>query len=222
MSAASKKRDYSRSEYMSDLVVHLAGILAVAAAVPAVILTAATVPTDGLYVAAASVYGLGLAAMIVCSALYNIFPEGEWEWLLKRLDHSAIYFKIAGTYTAFVLVAGEGAWIAISLWATAIAGITLKVVSPFRWKAVSLALYLGMGWLAAFAGWELFASFPPAVVLLVATGGTLYTVGVAFHLWHRLPHHTTVWHVLVLMASFTIYAGFLVAIVAGRAAQAGV
>ncbi|AZQ66090.1 Hly-III family protein [Silicimonas algicola] len=221
MSPMSKKRIYSRSEYISDLVVHVAGIVAVLAAVPAAILIAATFPTSDWNVTAASVYGAGLAAMIVCSALYNIFQHEEWEWLLKRLDHSAIYLKIAGTYTAFVLVAGEGAWIAVSLWATAVAGITLKLVSPYRFRAVSLALYLGMGWLAALAGWELFASFPRPVVILVATGGTLYTIGVAFHLWHRLPHHTTVWHVFVLMASFTIYAGFLVAIIAGRAAQAG-
>lgn len=208
-----KRAGYSRAEYISDMAVHLTGLVAVMAAVPVLIVLATLWDGNPWQVTAASVYGASLAAMISCSALYNIFPHPEWEWLLKRLDHSAIYLKIAGTYTAFVLIAGHGFALAAGLWAAAAAGISLKVVSPARWRWVGLTLYLGMGWIAAVLGHDVFTALPGPVVWLIATGGVLYTLGVVFYLWDRLPHHLTIWHVFVLAASLTIYAGVVVAVV---------
>ena len=203
---------YSRAEYLSDLAVHVAGLLAAIAAVPALIVLAAALDRGDWGITGTSIYGVSLIAMIGCSALYNIFPHPEWEWLFKRLDHAAIYFKIAGTYTAFVLITGQGFMLAAGLWAAALAGISLKLACPFRWRWVGLALYLGMGWAAAVLGWGIFAALPAPVVILVAAGGLLYTVGVFFHLSERLPFHNTIWHVFVLAASFTIYAGVVVAV----------
>lgn len=215
MSHASVKRvEYTRAEYLSDLAVHVTGLLAAIAAVPVLIVVTAMVHAGDWSVTGTAIYGASLIAMIGCSALYNIFPHPEWEWLLKRLDHSAIFFKIAGTYTAFVLIAGQGFALAGALWAAAVAGISLKIACPFRWPWVSLGLYLGMGWLGVVAGWGLFAALPGPVVALVASGGLLYTVGVIFYLWDRLPYHNTIWHLFVLVASFTIYAGLVVAVVA--------
>lgn len=208
-----KRAGYSRAEYLSDLAVHLTGLATVTAAVPVLIVLAALLDGNTWQITAASIYGASLIAMIGCSALYNIFPHPEWEWLLRRLDHSAIYLKIAGTYTAFVLIAGHGFALAAGLWAAAAAGISLKLVSPARWRGIGLALYLGMGWIAAVLGHGVFASLPSPVVWLIAIGGSLYTLGVIFYLWDRLPHHLTIWHVFVLAASLTIYAGVVVALV---------
>ena len=205
---------YSRAEYVSDLFVHLAGVLAVAAAVPARVLLASPLDGSSGHAAAALVYGVCFAAMIACSALYNVFPHPDWVWLFKRLDHSAIYLKIAGTYTAFVLIAGQGFALALGLWAAAATGISLKLIAPHRWRGVSIALYLAMGWSAVVLGWSIFAVLPGPVILLVGLGGVLYTVGVVFHLWNRLPFHNTIWHVFVLAASFTIYAGVVAAVTA--------
>lgn len=207
-----RRISYSRAEYVSDLVVHLTGLLAVAAAVPVLVYLAAPLEEQAGHVTAAMVYGLCFAAMIACSALYNIFPHPDWVWLFKRLDHSAIYLKIAGTYTAFVLIAGQGFVLAAALWAAAATGISLKLIAPHRWRGVSIALYLAMGWSAVVVGWSIFAALPGPVILLVATGGVLYTIGVVFHLCDRLPYHNTIWHVFVLAASFTIYAGVAVAV----------
>lgn len=204
----------TRSEYISDLVVHMTGVLATAGAVPVLIVLTSLTDRGPSDLLAVSVYGIGLVAMILCSALYNIFPHPEWEWLLKRLDHSAIYLKIAGTYTAFVLIAGQGFLLAGVLWVAAVTGISLKIACPFRWRWLSLSLYLAMGWAGVIMGWSLFASLPGPVVSLVAVGGLLYTVGVVFYLWERLPHNTTIWHIFVLAASFSIYAGLMVAVMA--------
>ena len=204
----------SRAEYFSDMAVQFAGLLAVAAAVPVLITLAAPIEGQGGHMTAAMVYGTCLAAMISCSALYNIFPNPDWAWLLQRLDHAAIYLKIAGTYTAFVLVAGQGFALATGLWLAAATGISLKLIAPKRWRWVAIALYLGMGWSAVVLGWGIFAALPTPVILLVAGGGLLYTIGVVFHVWEQLPFHNTIWHVFVLAATFTIYAGVVVAMVA--------
>ena len=209
---SNEHRSYSRAEYVSDAAVHLTGLLAVAGAVPVLIVLATILNGGGSHITATVVYGMCLAAMIACSALYNIFAHTHWVWLLKRLDHSAIYLKIAGTYTAFVLIAGQGFVLAAGLWAVAATGISLKMIAPNRWRWVSILLYLGMGWSAVFLGWGIFAALPAPVILLVASGGVLYTIGVVFHLWDRLPYHNTIWHVFVLAASFTIYAGMAVAV----------
>ena len=66
----------------------------------------------------------------------------------------------------------------------------------------------------ALTGLSLFAVLPGTVVALVAIGGVTYTAGVVFHLWSRLPFHNTIWHVFVLTATFTMYAGVVVALVA--------
>ncbi len=212
--ALARRSGYSRAEYLSDTAVHLTGVLAVTAAVPVLIVLAALLDGSVGRVTAVTVYGASLFAMIACSAIYNIFPHPEWEWLLQRLDHSAIYLKIAGTYTAFVLIAGQGFVLAAGLWAAALAGISLKLISPQRWRWLGLSLYLGMGWAATLLGWNIFAELPGEVIALVASGGLLYTVGVGFYLWERLPFHYTIWHLFVLAASLTIYAGLVVALMA--------
>lgn len=207
------RNGYSRAEYISDLAVHFAGLVAVVVGVPVLVVLATLPGNDGAEITGTVIYGLCFMAMIGCSAIYNIFPHPDWEWLLQRLDHSAIYLKIAGTYTGFVLVAGHGIGLAAGLWAAAFAGISMKMVSPVRWRWAGLALYLAMGWVAAVLGHGVFAALPVAVVWLIGIGGSLYTVGVIFYLWERLPFHLTIWHAFVLSASLTIYAGVVVAVV---------
>ncbi len=209
-----RRKIYSRAEYLSDVAVHLTGLVAVTAAVPVLFILASPAEGTAGHRDAALVYSLCFAAMITCSAIYNAFPKHDWVWLFRRLDHSAIYLKIAGTYTAFVLVAGQGFALATGLWIVAATGISLKLIAPHRWKMISIVLYLAMGWSAVILGWGLFAALPGPVIALVAAGGLLYTIGVVFHLWDRLPYHNTIWHVFVLAASFAIYAGLAFAMVA--------
>ncbi|MEM9970749.1 MAG: hemolysin III family protein, partial [Pseudomonadota bacterium] len=87
----SRRAGYSRAEYLSDLAVHVLGLLIVIGSVPALITAAALSSDTAAPVAGTVLYGVSFAAMIGASAAYNIFPHPNWEWLLKRLDHSAIY-----------------------------------------------------------------------------------------------------------------------------------
>lgn len=207
---------YSRAERLSDTVVHLAGLVLVVAAVPVLIVVTALVRGDAPSLAGVSIYAAGLVLMIGASALYNIAEAFPWgaarAWLLRRIDHAAIYLKIASTYTPFALISGQGLALTAGVWAAAIAGVALKVASPERFRWLAIALYLGMGWAGLLAGGALIAALPGPVIALVATGGVLYTLGVVFYVWEKLPFHLTVWHGFVLAASLMFYAAVLVCV----------
>ena len=200
------RHGYTRSERLSDAVIHVSGLVLVLIAVPVLITLAAFLRGDFTALFGISVYGAALAAMILFSALYNMILHPGWAWLLKRLDHSAIYVKIAGTYTPFTLLSGQGGWLLAGLWGAALTGVGLKILSPDRFRWLTLALYLGMGWAGLLAGGAFFATLSTPVIVLIATGGALYTLGVLFYLFERLPFHYTIWHVLVLTASVVFYA----------------
>lgn len=209
---------YSRAEQLSDTVVHVLGVVVVSVAVPVLIYGAIHTRGDGFSVTAATVYGLTLTAMIGFSALYNTMGSSRWTGVLRRLDHSAIYAKIAGTYTPFALVqGGEGLWLLSGLWTAALVGITLKVIDPDRLRWFALGLCLAMGWAGLIAGGDFLTTLSPDVVRLIMTGGTIYTIGMAFYLCERLPFHYTIWHVLVLAASMVFYAAVTTQIIAGGA-----
>ena len=210
---------YTRAEQVSDAIVHLTGLTLVLMAVPVLIVLTALYRGDAASITGVSVYGGALIAMILFSALYNIGETSGFgaakEWLLRRLDHSAIYLKIAGTYTPFTLLSGHGVAMTVGVWFAAFAGIALKIVSPEKFKWAALALYLGMGWVGVVLGGPMFAALPTPVLVLMAVGGGLYTLGVVFYLWRRLPFHYTIWHVFVLAASFVFYSAVLVFVLLG-------
>jgi hemolysin III len=208
-------RTYSRAEYVSDAVVHVLGLALALMAVPALVVAAALVRGDAPALVGTTVYGVALLLMLGCSALYNIILRPDWSGILKRLDHSAIYMKIAGTYTPFTLLSGQGLALTAGLWGAALVGISLKVAAPHRFRWAGLALYLGMGWAGVVAGGALFAALPVPVIVLMIVGGVLYTSGVVFYLWDRLPFHNTIWHVFVLAASAVFYAAVTTLVLAG-------
>lgn len=208
--SAPQQRYYSRAERMSDAVVHITGMAVIALAAPALIVLTMLTHDDGVATVAVGIYGTALMGMIFFSALYNLSPEARLRGLFQRLDHSAIYVKIAGTYTPFALLSGHGLALTIGLWGAALFGIALKLISPLRWRWLGLALYLGMGWAGIVAGQAVFAALPMPVLVLMGAGGALYSLGVVFYLWKRLPFHYTIWHVIVLTASLLFYSALVV------------
>jgi hemolysin III len=92
------------------------------------------------------------------------------------------------------------------LWAAALTGVGIKLVSPHRFRLVTLALYLAMGWAGLLAGGTFLGALSLPVLILILIGGVLYTAGVAFYLFERLPFHYTIWHMFVLAASLVFYA----------------
>ena len=203
MNSQSVPRPYRRSEQTVDRYLHLAG-LAAGAVGSAALLSGAAARESGLMIGSVAVYGIGLIGMIGASALYNSASSARRREWLRRFDHAAIFFMIAGTYTPFTLVCMGGAWgfgIALFVWAVALAGIALKLLAPHRLEGFSTPLYLALGCVILVALGPFLAEVPRTAVILLAIGGLLYSFGIIFHLWRRLPYHNAIWHGFVLTAA---------------------
>jgi hemolysin III len=210
MTHVSGSRPYSRAEYLSDAAIHVIGIAFALIAGPTLVTLAAVRIGDATTVTAVAVYAVTLLAMLTCSALYNMIRRPAWSDRLRRLDQSAIYLKIAGTYTPFVILFPGSPGFLAGIWATAIAGASIIVFSARRRPYLALALYLALGWAGVVWGQPLISDLSPAGMMLLTTGGLLDTAGIAFLLWHRLPFHNTIWHVFVLVATCICYAAVAV------------
>jgi hemolysin III len=150
------------------------------------------------------IYGCGLLAMLITSALYNGGGAPKHKDLLRRIDHAAIFVMIAGTYTPFLLVALGGAWghaLLAFVWTVALGGVVMKLAWPHRFDRLSVAAYLLLGWSIVVALDPLTGALSAAGLVLLAVGGLLYSLGVVFHLWTRLPYQNAIWHAFVLAAA---------------------
>lgn len=193
---------YSRSENVSDVIVHAMGLAAALLAVPILIIRTWSLQGGAPGLAGVTIYGATLIGMILCSAPYNMTHPRTWSLILRRLDHSAIYVKIAGTYTAFALLSPNPAgWFLVWIWGCAAVGAGLRSYGSDRWRHAAIGLYLVMGWSGAAAGNALFGDMSSEVFTLILLGGILYTTGFVFYLSSRLRFHRTIWHVFVIVAS---------------------
>ena len=200
---------YSKAETVADGAVHLAGL---AFAIPAsvLLLLRATESAQGP-VPTALYVGCMLFAFLA-SALYHLSPLDRLRPVLHRIDHAAIYFKIAGTYTPLVAVIGSGFAYGVLgvVWALAVLGAIAKL---WFWEANgrgSLTLYLGMGWLSVLLIWPMVTHLPGPSVALVVIGGLIYSLGTIVYAQKALRFQNAIWHLFVLAASacFVFAVGF--------------
>lgn len=165
---------------------------------------------------AVAVYGVCVMAMIGCSMAYNLTEEPKRKALLRRFDHAAIFLMIAGTYTPFTTLRFDGAW-AISMttvvWALALIGVAGKLFLPGIGKKVWIAFYVAMGWLIVAALGPMLQGVPLAGLILLAIGGALYTIGIPFYVWEKLPFRRAIWHGFVMAAAAVHYAAVLTGVV---------
>jgi hemolysin III len=216
VTAMTPPKPYTRAEVLSDAVLHVTGLAMVLVAGPILVVLTALARGDAPAMIGVGVYAAAMLAMIGASALYNLDDSlwgGARGWLLQRLDHAAIYLKIAGTYTPFTLITGQGFAVLAMVWGAAGLGVVLKMISPQRFRGLGLFLYLAMGWVGVLAGQSFLAALPGGVVALMLAGGALYTLGVVFYLWRGLPFHYTIWHGFVLAATGVFYAAVVVLVV---------
>jgi len=160
---------------------------------------------DAIDLFAALVYGGTMTHVYLASTLYHALPMS---WQTKRtfelLDYTGIYALIAGTYTPFMLgpLRGPFGWSVFGVvWLVALLGIAQELLSRPRRVRLSLALYLGMGWVGIVIGVPLSMHVPQRGLLILLAGGTAYTVGVIFYAWRAFRYHHAVWHVFVLIGS---------------------
>jgi len=202
-----RRRLHWRQEAAAALT-HGAGLLLFAAAVP-VLITLAALNGTALHITAFSIYGGTLVLLYAASTLYHASRHPRTKHVLRVLDHAAIYLLIAGSYTPFALLSLDG-WVSVVLltavWSLALVGCVFKLFFTGRFERLSLAIYLGMGWLAVVVAKPVMDALPLAALALLVAGGILYTAGVLFYAWQRLPYNHAIWHVFVLAASICHFA----------------
>lgn len=198
-------RPYSRAELVSDAAVHLAALVLALGAVPVLITLTAIWHRSAPGIVGVSVYGGTLILMLTASYLYNHLPRPEWRRTLLRFDQSAIYLKIAGTYTPFALLAGAGLGMLVFIWVVAILATIGNFLVPRRPMGVGIAICLAMGWAVLIGGREMLALLSPSVVALMVIGGVLYSLGTLFLAFGKLRFHNTIWHGFVVVASIVFF-----------------
>lgn len=208
MAPATQIRDYSTTEEITHAISH--GIAAVLAVVGLVLLVLKAAQSGGaLEITAVALYAGCMVFMYVASTLYHGLFMTKARDFLKMLDHSAIYFKIAGTYTPFALItlpSSTGIWIVAGAWGAALLGASLKVRAFIRktakkFSAVSLGLYLAMGWAAAFMIGDLSDLLPGEALAWIIAGGLSFTIGAVFYALKQMPYSHAIWHLFVMVGS---------------------
>ena len=151
------------------------------------------------------IFGVSLILLYLASTLYHASKEPQKRFKLKVFDHAAIYVLIAGSYTLFTLVSlnGETVWLIFSMvWVMAFTGIILKLFFTGKFKIVSTAMYVLMGWLIVFYFQELTAHLHEKGVFYLILGGVLYTIGAILYSIKKIKFNHAIFHFFVLAGSF--------------------
>jgi hemolysin III len=197
---AAAERRQSLGEEIANSVSHGVGLLAALVAFP-VLVGAALRHGGAMEIAGASVFATSVVLLYLTSTLFHAFPHSRTKRVFQVLDHAAIYFLIAGTYTPFTLGVLHGAWgwtLFGLVWSMALVGTALKVFGGIRYNTLSTLVYLAMGWLVVIAADTVWARVPGWGIFWLFAGGVAYTAGAAFFLAERVRYFHFVWHLFVI------------------------
>ena len=199
-----QSRYSTKEEFWNGLTHGVAAILTI----PATLLLVNKAQNHGSTVELISyvIFGISMFCLYFASTMYHVWPTHKT--FLKKLDHSSIFLLIAGTYTPVVLVAigGQLGWTIFAIqWILAAIGILLKQFFVYRFKAVSLLVYIGMGWIIIFVAKPLYAHIGIGGFVALLIGGLCYTVGTYFYKNHRIPYNHAIWHLFVMGGSVAMF-----------------
>ena len=202
-----EKNKQSLTEEIANSLTHGIGFLLSIAGLVILVVSAKSYG-DPWRVVSCSIYGGSLIILYGSSTLYHSFLSGRKNYIFKIIDHSAIYLLIAGSYTPFMLVSLRGAWgwsLFGIIWGLALAGIMFKMFFVNRFLVLSTASYLAVGWFALIAIYPIVKKVPPGGIGWLVIGGILYSLGILFHFWGKLPFRHAIWHLFVLGGSICHY-----------------
>ena len=201
----------SLGEEIANSITHgIGAALSIAALVLLVVFAA--LQGDAWRVVGFSIFGSSLFILYLTSTLYHSFTNPRVKRIFRVLDHSMVFILIAGSYTPITLTVLRGPWgwtLFGLIWGLAIFGIVMKIAFFDRFNALSVVLYILMGWLVVIALKPLLLAAPLGLMIWMGIGGLSYTLGVIFYAWERLPFNHAVWHLFVLGGSISHFFGML-------------
>ena len=170
----------------------------------------------------ASIFGASLILLFTTSASYHLLPwRPRIRRVVKRIDHSAIFALIAGSYTPFCLQTldlQQGIPILATVGGLAFVGVVLKLGWPGMPKWIGVAAYLAVGWAGIAALPSLATNLAPAAMALLLISGALYTVGAIAYAarWPnpipRVFGHHEIFHACVTLGCAGIYSVVVVVV----------
>lgn len=200
--------DYTIGEETMNMVTHIVGGgLGILVLVLCILRTVQT--HQVLDLVGSCIYGGTMIVLYTISSVYHGLKPSMGKKVMQVIDHCAIYFLIAGTYTPILLtsfvpnapIVGWG--LLAAEWALAITACTLTAIDLKKYNVFSMICYIGMGW-----GIILFA--PLAMELLshrgfgwLLAGGITYTIGaVIYGIGSKVRWMHSVFHIFVVLGSF--------------------
>ena len=202
-----KLPDYTRGEELFNMISHIVGgALGIAALVLCIIRSA--LRHNGYGLAGSIVFGLSMILLYTMSSIYHGLHDGMGKRVLQVLDHCTIYVLIAGTYTPLLLSAMRpidpvSSWALLAVvWGLAAIAITLTAIDLHRFRVLSMALYIGMGWTIVFRLPLLMQAVGPVGFGLILAGGLCYTIGaILYGVGKKKRYMHSVFHLFVIGGS---------------------
>jgi len=199
---------YTLGEEIANAITH--GVATVLSLVGLIALTVLGVLRGGTtgQIASLVVYGTTLVLTHLASTLYHSLTHRGAKAVFRVLDHASIYLLIAGTYTPFLVIRLWNPWgwaLLGVVWTMAVLGVLFKSLFLGRLRKASVATYIAMGWLIVVASHQIVEHIPFGALVLLFAGGVIYTLGIVFYAWKKLPFNHAIWHLMVLAAAMCHY-----------------
>lgn len=168
-----------------------------------------TAPTgDAAAITGVSIYGAGMLITYTMSSIYHGLHVSTGKKVMQVLDHCAIYFLIAGTYTPIMLIQFVPAypiigWGLLAMqWVLTALAVTLTAIDLKKYKVFSMICYIFMGWGIIFFLPQALEIFGVTCFGWLLAGGIAYTVGaILFGIGKKLKWMHSVFHIFVLLGS---------------------
>ena len=152
-------------------------------------------------------YLFGMLGSYIASTLYHsIRHHSKWKERLRKWDHAAIYWHIAGSYSPLTLTAlrdqGYWGWSLFSfVWACAIAGTIVSFIRLKEHSNLETFCFVGMGLSILVAFKPLMDSVSEAAIIWLIAEGVCYITGALFYTFHRKKYMHSIFHFFVLAGS---------------------
>ena len=211
-----ERRRQTNGEEIANTVTHVVGSHLGAALLALLVWQGAASGHDVAWkTVSGAIFGTCMILLYAVSSAYHATTYAPAKRVLHVMDHMAIFFLIAGSYTPFCLVTLRPghpglAWTIFGVeWGAALLGVFFKIRTTGRFRYLSTSAYVVMGWVALAAIVPLIRSLAGLGTMWLATGGGLYTLGCVFYLWKSRPYAHMIWHLFVLAGTICHFFCFL-------------
>lgn len=211
-----KKRVFTRKEKkieeIANTISHAAGI-PISVAVITLLAVFSSLYGNVWHIVSFSIFGTSMLLLYIASTVFHAVSNPRLKYFLNKLDHSAIYVLIAGSYTpiALTVLCGPIGWALFGVvWALALGGIAYKIwfYSP-KYRKLSTWLYVAMGWLVVIVIGPVVNNLPERSLWLLVAGGVSYSAGAMFYLRKGKKLFHFIFHLFVLAGSILHFLAFL-------------